>query len=179
VGSVRTLYAVRHAKSSWDDPSLDDRARPLAPRGRRAVARLAAYVDGAGIEPELVLCSPARRARATLDGLLPHLGEKVTVRIDEALYAGSPDQLLRLLRRTPPETGSLMLVGHNPELHELLVLLTGDGDVAARRQLHTKFPTGALATLDLGATEWGALDAGRAYLRDLVLPRKLPKPEVS
>jgi phosphohistidine phosphatase len=171
---VKTLYVLRHAKSSWDDPSLDDRDRPLAPRGRRAVARLAAHLDRVGVGPALVLCSPAHRARATLDVLLPHFDENVKVQIDEALYATSPERLLRVVRRTPPETRSLMLVGHNPELHELLLLLTGDGESAALRHLHAKFPTGALATLDLGATEWSELGPGAAYLRDLVVPRELP-----
>src|SRR5258708_4362712 len=85
-GWVRTLYLLRHAKSSWTDPSLSDHERPLAPRGRRAAMRVARYANTEGIRPDLVLSSSALRARETLEVLRPALGPGAELRIDDDLY---------------------------------------------------------------------------------------------
>jgi len=171
--AVKTLLLLRHAKSSWDDPALDDRDRPLAPRGRRAAERIGRYIQDNEIRPALVLCSPARRARDTLDIVRPQLGADVEVRTDDAIYTFDADDLLERLQSVPSSIESVMVVGHNPALHDLASLLAGEGDSAALAQLREKFPTGALAMLDLGGTEWSGLGAGQAYLTGLVLPRQL------
>jgi phosphohistidine phosphatase len=171
---VTTLFLLRHAKSSWADPTLADHDRPLAPRGRRAATRIAQHVRSEAVRPALVLCSSARRARDTLDVLKPALGHQVEVRVDDALYGADARQLLDRLREVGQDIASVMIVGHNPGLHDLAVELTGDGTEAAISQLHTKFPTGALATLDVGRTRWDELAPGQAYLTSLVLPRQLP-----
>jgi phosphohistidine phosphatase len=170
---VRTLYLVRHAKSSWTDPSIPDHERPLAPRGRRAARRLAEHVGSQRVRPALVLCSSARRACDTLDELKPSLGEHVEVLITDDLYGAGSGELLHRLGDVDEDIDSVMVVGHNPGLHDLALELTGDGDESAIAQLRTKFPTGAMATLQLGQS-WGELAPGQAYLTSLVLPRKLP-----
>jgi phosphohistidine phosphatase len=169
---VRTLFLLRHAKSSWADPTLDDHDRPLAPRGRRAARRIADHLRMVqAVRPQLVLCSSARRARETLAELTPVLGDHVEVVVTDDLYGADADEMLRLLREIGRDIASVMIVGHNPGTHDLALELTGDGDEAAIAQLHTKFPTGALATLQLGHASWDQLTAGQAYLADLVLPR--------
>lgn len=164
---------MRHAKSSWDDAALSDAERPLAPRGVKAARRIAGYLRSGGILPELVLCSSARRTRETLALLEPALGPDVAVEVEDELYGAGGSDLIERLRRVDPDVGSAMLIGHNPGLQDLAIELAGSGDAEALEQLHTKFPTGALATLDTGSAGWAGLAPGRATLTRLVLPRRL------
>jgi phosphohistidine phosphatase len=170
---VRTLFLLRHAKSSWDDPTLDDHDRPLAPRGRRAAKRIADHFRSEPVRPALVLCSSARRACETLAELKPALGDQAKVLVTDDLYGADADEILNRLREVGQDIASVMIVGHNPGLHDLALELAGEGDEAALSQLHTKFPTGALAILQLSRTGWYELAPGQAYLANLVLPRPL------
>jgi phosphohistidine phosphatase len=160
---MRTLYVLRHAKSSWGDPSLPDHERPLAPRGREACAALRRHCDEAGIRPQLVLCSTARRAGETLHELAPVLGDP-DVLVEEGLYHASREDLLARLQLV--EQDSALLVGHNPGLQDLVLLLAAPG--ALRDRVAEKLPTGALVTLEVET-----LGAGGATLVALVTPRGL------
>ena len=155
---MRTLYLLRHAKSSWADPTLPDDRRPLAPRGRRDGKRIAEHLRRQEIEPELVLCSSAARTRETLELLRPALGG-ATVVVEDELYGASADRLLARVRLVPDEVGSVLVIGHNPGLHEL-------------GRLQEKFPTAALATLAL-AEPWGRVAPGGATLTAYVVPKQL------
>jgi len=169
---VRTLLLLRHAKSSWADPTVPDHDRPLAPRGTGAAKRIRDHLRSEGIRPALVLCSSARRALETVDALRPALDD-VDVEVDDSLYGADAFDLLDRLRRVGASIGSVMVVAHNPGLHDLAIDLAADGEEAAMAQLHTKFPTAALATLDVGSAAWDQLGPGRAHLMSLVLPREL------
>jgi phosphohistidine phosphatase len=168
---MRTLYLLRHAKSSWDDPELPDRERPLAPRGRRAAKRIAKHLVRDGIEPELVLCSPAVRARGTLELVQPAFAEGTAVRLEPGLYGASVDGLLELLRRVPDDVASVMLVGHNPGLQDLALELASSG--AELTRLEEKFPTAALATITLETDGWSTLSRADAVLTAYVVPKQL------
>jgi phosphohistidine phosphatase len=171
---ARTLLLLRHAKSSWSDPALADHDRPLAPRGRRAARLIASHLLAEKIHPALVLCSSARRTRDTLAALRPSLDETTTeVRIEDRLYGASVTEILALLRTVDPAVPSVMVIGHNPGLEDLALALAGDGAEDAVRQLQSKFPTGALATLDVRSAAWEQLAFGDAFLRSVVLPREL------
>jgi phosphohistidine phosphatase len=169
----KQLYVLRHAKSSWAEPGLDDHDRPLAARGRAATKAMAAHVREQGIRPELVICSSARRARETLEGVDPG-GQRL---IEPGVYSASATDLLRRLRRVTDATESVMVVGHNPTLQMLVLRLADpngdapdeDSDLGAVRG---KFPTGALATLRFDGG-WSELAPGRAELTGFVRPRQL------
>jgi phosphohistidine phosphatase len=167
---TRTLYLLRHAKSSWDDPDLTDRDRPLAPRGRRAVATMAAHVRKQGVAPELVLCSPSVRTRDTLERVAAGFAAAPRVELGEGLYQASAAELLARLRVLPDELGSAMLIGHHPALPELALDLARHGRL--RDQIAQKFPTGALATLAVSGP-WYELTIGTARLVAFVKPRDL------
>ena len=174
----KQLFVLRHAKSSWDDPVLDDHERPLAPRGLRAVKRLGKHVRESGIHPAQVLCSSARRARETLAGVDPG-GETL---IEDELYGASCGALLDRLRRVPEDAPSVMLIGHNPAVQMLVLRLTGAYGGEGKRnkaqldaglaELQRKFPTGALATLTFHCG-WSELGPGRASLTAYVRPKSL------
>ena len=166
------IYLLRHAKSSWDDPKLLDHERPLAKRGRKAVALLREHVRESGVAPDLVLCSSAVRAIETLEGVRKGLPPGTRVEVEAGLYAADAGSLLGRLRRLPEETGSVMLVGHNPGIEDLAVELAGGGDPDARTALEAKYPTGGLATLAFDGP-WRELDPAGATLEAFVVPRRL------
>jgi phosphohistidine phosphatase len=132
------------------------------------------HVRSEAIRPEFVLCSSARRARDTLEKLRPAFGRDVEVVVTDDLYGADSESLLRRLGNVDPGIVSVMLVGHNPGLHDLALVLVGDGTAAATAQLRVKFPTGALATLHLSDATWDHLAPGEAYLASLVTPSQLP-----
>lgn len=167
---MKRLYLLRHAKSSWKDTSLPDHDRPLAGRGRRAAKAIARHMREHGVEPELVLCSTARRARETLDRIASALGSP-TVRVESELYAASAPALLERLRGIPDTVESVMVIGHNPGLQELALELARPASAAS--ELAAKYPTGALATLAFDASSWQELGRDTAELVELVRPRDL------
>jgi phosphohistidine phosphatase len=167
---VKNLLLLRHAKSSWDEPALDDHDRPLSARGVRAARWIASHLRERQLRPELVLSSSARRARQTLDAVQSVLDDAVDVQVDDELYGASAYALVQRLRIVDASIASVMVIGHNPGLEDLAVDLAGDGDPTALKQLHTKFPTAALAVLDLDHSEWARLGTGLGYLREIVLP---------
>jgi phosphohistidine phosphatase len=167
---THTLYLLRHAKSSWADPALADRERPRAPRGRRDAKRIAKHLAGLGIEPELVLCSPAERTRQTVELIRPALGAMSKVKLEAKLYDASSDELLERIRAVPESVASVMLIGHNPGLQDVALLLAAGG--AERDQLEAKFPTAALATLTVPST-WRGLSEAGAALAAYVVPKQL------
>jgi phosphohistidine phosphatase len=174
VQPTRRLFVLRHAKSSWEDPALEDRERPLAPRGRLAVKRLNAYLRENGIAPDQVLCSPARRTIETYEGVEP-TGELI---VDPGLYAASAAEIIERLRTVPADAESVMIIGHNPALQSLVLKLaqaesTGRPDTGGElEEVARKFPTGALATLELDCG-WSEVSPGCARLIGLVRPRSL------
>src|SRR5437660_316049 len=168
---VRQVSLLRHAKSSWAADGQPDRDRPLAPRGRKAARRLAVHLREQEVRPDLVLCSPAARTRETLELIRVELGDDVDVQVEEELYGAGARELLDRLRRLPDAVEWAMVVGHNPGLQQLVVLLARDGALRERARSH--YPTGALATLRLPQGGWTELAPGRAELREYVAPREL------
>jgi phosphohistidine phosphatase len=166
---ARLLYLLRHAKSSWSDPALADEDRPLAPRGRRDAKRIAHHLIETGVEPELVLCSPAERTRQTLARLRPALDAAVVTFVP-AFYAASAEDLLERLHSVPDGVASVMIIAHNPGLQDLALALTKSGDGLDR--LRAKFPTAALATLTV-PKPWSRLSQADAELAAYVVPKQL------
>lgn len=169
---MKTLYLLRHFKSSWKDKTLEDFDRPLGKRGRRAAELMAAHVSRNGICPDQILCSPSRRTRETLERMLESFGGAVPTRLEQEIYMADAPTLLRRLHRLG-DTASVMIVGHNPGLETLAEALVGSGETPTRTRLASKFPTGALAVLTADIEEWRQLEAGSARLDDFVCPRDL------
>jgi phosphohistidine phosphatase len=168
----RRLYLLRHAKSSWKDEGLADHDRALAGRGRRATKTIRRYLKQRKIDPELVLCSTATRARQTLEGIEPALG-RGAVRVESELYGAGSSALLARLQDVPADVRSVMVIGHNPGLQDLVLLLARERS----EELEDKFPTAALATLVLRGAGWAALDRGHGGA-DRLRPAARPRPSV-
>ncbi len=168
---MKTLYLLRHAKSSWTDTGIGDRDRPLAPRGERAAEKIANHLRQQGVAPAIVLCSSARRARETLAVVAPAFGSATQHAVEEGLYAASAAELLSRLRRIPDRPPSVMIIGHNPGLQDLAVTLAGRG--GRLEPLREGIPTTPLAVLRRPIASWRELGPGDAKLIDLVVPREL------
>jgi len=173
---MRQIWLLRHAKSSWDDPTLPDEDRPLAPRGVRAAAAMASHFSTVDA-PRLVLCSSGLRARQTLGAVLPSLGADLEIRIEPELYTFDAHVLLERIRRVDDDVVSVMLVGHNPALEELALGLSKGGEL--RDRLDEKFPTAALATIDVPDGPWSSLREGTGELTRFVAPSDLTPGETT
>lgn len=168
----RQLFLLRHAKSSWADPSLADADRPLASRGRRALQDLQRHLWASEARVGLVLCSPALRTRETWEGVRAGLHGHAEERFEPGVYEASRIDLLCLIRAVAESESSVLIIGHNPGIGELADGLVGSGEPTARNRLREGFPTGGLAKL-LVPKAWGELDWGDAYLEFYVRPRDL------
>lgn len=168
---MKTLLLLRHAKSSWNDPGQSDHDRTLTPRGRRAAELVGLYLAQRGDLPSLVLCSSAQRALDTLEPLLRRVGVPFEARRE--LYLADPDALLASLAQIDDRERSVLVIGHNPGLHELALLLVRHGDDATRARLREGFPTAALAVLELAIPRWDEIRAGCGTLVELRVPRDL------
>jgi len=168
-----TLFLFRHAKSSWSDPTLSDRERPLATRGLADAPLMGKAMAERGIDPELVLCSPARRTRDTLDLVLPELRVKPKVIYDDALYHASPEEMLDMVHAVQPGAARVMLIGHNPELQSFALDLVGSGPKRFRDRLRMKYPTAALAVIDFANGPWRNVTVNSGTLSLFLTPREL------
>ncbi|MBX6321124.1 MAG: histidine phosphatase family protein [Rhodospirillaceae bacterium] len=168
---MKSLYLLRHAKAERE-PGVEDFDRPLAEPGRNAAAAMGAYLKRHRLRPDLILCSPALRARQTGEHLLAALGT-VPVEHRRFLYLASASGLLRTLRQTDDDVAALMLIGHDPGLHDLAVALAGQGEGEALAGLRAKLPTGALVLLHFGVARWRDVAAGEGRLAAFVRPRDL------
>ena len=171
---MRQLLLLRHAKSSWDDPSLPDFDRPLAPRGRAAARAMRVAIQGLGLVPDQVLVSTARRTMETLEALEPW-DETPLVDPVDSLYLAPAAGLLRAIQGLQPTVRSAMIVAHNPGLHELALLLMGTGPATTDAvRLRAGYPSGALVEMTVGVP-WSELAPGGASLVRFLCPRDLPQ----
>ena len=177
----RTLVLFRHAKSAW--PDVADHDRPLARRGIRAAPTMGRWLREAGLLPGQVLCSTARRARETWQAAQTGLAATPPVSFEDRVYGEDSRGLLALIREVPPAAGTLLLIGHNPAIEDLALLLaTAPGAAAGSapggsrpgdlERMRSKFPTAAIAVLEFAGT-WPGLAPGQARLTAFVTPRDL------
>jgi phosphohistidine phosphatase len=149
--AVRTLLILRHAKSSWDDSTLSDHQRPLNARGERDAPRMGALARDERLFPDLIISSDAVRARLTAEAMAQALGYRRQLLLDARLYHANPADILDVVRSAvADDVSTVMIVGHNPGLEELVAQLTGEPE---------HLPTGALARIDLAIDSWSDLDA--------------------
>jgi phosphohistidine phosphatase len=174
---MRQLLLLRHAKSSWDDPRLSDHARPLNARGRRAATAMAQVMRDLRLSPDIVLVSSARRTLQTLEALAPFEDGPLVEPMDD-LYLAPWPRLLDLLRNVPQTARSVLLIGHNPGLHDFGLALLGAGATgsAEASKLAEGYPTGALAEFSI-ASPWQGLEPGGGRLVRFLAPRDLPTAE--
>jgi len=164
---MKTLMLLRHAKSDWDDSSLADFDRPLAARGKRDAPRVGKSLRKRGVFPDLIISSPAVRAKTTIDAVTKSAKLGNEVQFDASIYGASSGELMRIIRRWRDDISCSLLVGHNPGFEELLYRLTGSRD---------RMPTAALACIEFEIDSWEDIEEGKGRLAWLVTPKQLASP---
>jgi phosphohistidine phosphatase len=164
---------LRHAKSDWSQAGQRDHDRPLAGRGRKVAPQIGTYMARHELLPERVICSPAVRTRQTWDLVVAALPKPLPVTFERRLYEADPEDIIEVIRETEREIHSLLVIGHNPGLHEAANLLVAAGDLDARERLKEKLPTAGLAVIDFAFDTWSRLHPDCGRLDRLVVPRML------
>jgi phosphohistidine phosphatase len=165
---MKTLFLLRHTKSSWKDQSLADFERPLNRRGRRAAEKIGRLFRAKEIVPDLVLSSPALRARETVNIVSKTAKWRSEARYDHRIYEAGAIRLLDVISQIEIDRNTVLLVGHNPGLEEVLQLLTGRIE---------QIPTGGLAKVSIKTSKWESTIDKKATLDWFVTPRELETPE--
>jgi len=168
--TMRRLMLLRHAKTERAEPGQRDRDRKLMKRGRADAPTLGAYMAHHNLVPDLALVSPAVRAQETWDLVAEAFDKAPRREIDDRIYNSSPHKLLQVAAESR-KANKLLIVGHNPGLHEFALQLMASGDVEAREQLHEKLPTSGLVVMDLPIEDWAELRPHSARLERFVTPR--------
>lgn len=169
----KTLYILRHAKAETGLAHQDDHSRKLVERGVEAAQIVGAYMFRQGIKPAKVLCSDAVRTHQTwsqIEGIYP---SPLNVEFSRKVYLSSANEMVNLLSLLPGTIPSVLLIGHNPGVHQLCLKLAKDGDEDLIDLMHLKFPTCALASISLGDIAWSDLAQARGLLTDYVTPKML------
>lgn len=163
---MKVLLLVRHAKSSWDDPSLDDVDRPLGKRGKKDAPEMGERLKKRGIMPDILLSSPAKRARSTAKKIAKRIGyPREKIRIVNEIYEGGPDRMLDILKNIPDDPGSIMLFGHNPDITEFANLLSGINIY--------NIPTCGIVSIHFQTDDWQQVDYKKGELIFFDYPKKI------
>ena len=163
---MKKLLLLRHAKSSWADASLPDFERPLNERGMRAAPLIGKFMRAQKILPDLIICSPAKRARETIALVLKAAGIRPELRYDERIYEATVSRLFEVISQIEDNKREVLLVGHNPGFENLLERLTGKAE---------RMPTAALAQIILNSENWSEAAAKRGRLEWLTKAKELAK----
>jgi phosphohistidine phosphatase len=167
------LMLLRHAKSEKAEAGEPDRERHLNARGKSDAPMIGAYMAHHALIPDLALISPAVRTRETWERIVAELPNRPRETFEERLYNAGRQQILVLVKETAPAARTLMLIGHNPGLHDLARQLIASGDVEARERLNEGLPTSGLVVIDFAGNDWRKLHARSGRLAHFITPRSL------
>jgi phosphohistidine phosphatase len=163
---MKKLYLIRHAKSDWSDLGKRDFDRGLNKRGKRSIPLMAEALKERGVMPDLILSSAAKRAKRTAKGLAKEMGYQGEIHFDEALYFTEPEEMMEKVRETDDSIEKLFLIGHNPEMTELVNRLTDT--------YIDNIPTLGIVALSLSIERWEAFEAHTANMDFFIFPKMFP-----
>ncbi|UDF31523.1 UNVERIFIED_ORG: histidine phosphatase family protein [Roseateles sp. XES5] len=167
---MKQLLLLRHAKSAWPD-GVADHDRPLADRGRRDAPRMGAYIAKAGLQPDFALVSSALRTQETWGLVAPEFKPPCPSRTVPSIYEADPSAILAAIRQAPEESGTLLVIGHNPGFEDLASLLAPTGETETVSRLKEKYPTAGLAVIALDIKRWTDATPGKGRLEIFATPK--------
>ncbi len=170
ITGMRRLMLLRHAKTEQAAPGARDRDRKLMKRGRSDAAMIGAYMARQGLVPDLALVSPATRAQETWLLAAAAFTPAPPMLTDEHIYNADIEKLLGVVGEARTEAHSLIVVGHNPGLHDLAMLLIASGEAKARDRIRDKLPTSGLVVVDLPIDDWPLVQAQTGRLERFISP---------
>ncbi len=170
---MRRLLLFRHAKAERPKRSVEDRDRVLIERGHRDAANIAIYMANHALVPNRVVISPAARTQETWKSAATAFRPRPAVMTVEQLYDATSHTIFAIIKAAPAAAHSLLVIGHNPGLHEAALMLVASGDAEARERLRKKFPTAGLVVIDFAVDDWGKLHTQSGRLDRFVSPKSL------
>jgi phosphohistidine phosphatase len=170
---LKTLTLLRHAKSGWDDPVTRDFDRPLNAKGKRAAQTVGRHLRDLGLEFDHIVASPAIRVGETLDAVAAGYGRTLAPVWERRIYLASAATLLDVVHELPGDTARVLLVGHNPGLEDLVLMLVPEAADGLRVLVEEKYPTATLAEMTLDVAGWDDVATARATLTRYIRPRDL------
>ncbi|MDE0877482.1 MAG: histidine phosphatase family protein [Sphingomonas bacterium] len=170
---MKTLTLLRHAKSGWNDPVTRDFDRPLNPKGRRAATLVGKHLRDLGVAFDHVVASPAVRVGETIDSVVASYGRTPPPALDRRIYLASSATLLDVVRELPAEADRVLMVGHNPGLEDLVLMLVPADTGPLRDAAEEKYPTATIAEMAFDIDDWAAAAANGARLTRFIRPRDL------
>jgi len=170
---MRRLLLLRHAKAERSEPGTKDLARVLIDRGRKDAAKIGAYMAAHALVPDRVILSPAARTQETWKYAATAFRPAPAAMSSERIYDATPHCILAVIKDTPASAHTLLVVGHNPGLHDLALMLVAAGDIDARELLREKLPTSGLVIIDFAFDNWSKLHPQSGRLERFVSPKSL------
>ncbi|HZL38719.1 MAG TPA: histidine phosphatase family protein [Pseudolabrys sp.] len=170
---MRRLLLLRHAKAERSDPGMQDLARVLIERGHKDAAKIGVYMAGHGLRPDRVVLSPAARTQETWKYAAAAFKPQPAAMSAERLYDATPHDIIGVVQDSPASAHTLMLIGHNPGLHEAALMLIASGDIGARERLREGLPTSGLVMIDFAFDDWSKLHPQSGRLERFVSPKSL------
>ena len=170
---MRRLLLFRHAKAERSEPGTQDLSRVLIDRGRKDAGKIGIYMAGHALVPDRVLLSPAARSQETWKYAVTAFHPAPAAMSTERLYDATPDVILGVIEDIPASAHTLLVIGHNPGLHELALMLIASGDIIARERLREKLPTAGLVIIDFAFDDWSKLRPQSGRLERFVTPKAL------
>jgi phosphohistidine phosphatase len=170
---MRRLLLLRHAKAERSDPGMQDLSRVLVERGRKDAAKIGAYMAGHALVPDRVVLSPSTRTQETWKCLASAFKPTPAAMSAERLYDATPHDILGVVKDSPASAHTLMLIGHNPGLHEAALMLIASGDIDTRERLREGLPTSGLVMIDFAFDDWSKLHPQAGRLERFVSPKTL------
>jgi phosphohistidine phosphatase len=171
--TMRRLLLFRHAKAERSEPGMEDRARRLVERGQKDAATVGAYMASHALIPDRVMTSPSTRTRETWKFAAPAFRPAPPATSVDSLYDATPQAIFGVINKAPAAAQSLLIVGHNPGLHAVALMLVASGDVETRERLREKMPTCGLAIIDFAFDDWKKLHPQSGRLERFVTPKSL------
>ncbi len=170
---MKRLTLLRHAKSGWDDPVERDFDRPLNGRGRRAANRMGRYLRDESLAYDHVVASPALRVQQTIAGVEDGYGRPLSPHYDRRIYMASAAALLDLIQSLDDAHSNVLMVGHNPGLENLVLMLVPQTETGLRDEVEIKYPTATLAEMRFDVDRWADVDERTGRLVRFMRPREL------
>ena len=170
---MRRLLLLRHAKAERSDPGMQDVSRVLIERGRKDAVKIGAYMAGHALVPDRVIASPSMRTQETWKYVGAAFKPAPAAMSVERLYDATPHDIFGVVKDTPATAHTLLLIGHNPGLHEAALMLIASGDIDARERLRGKLPTSGLVIIDFALDDWSKLHARSGRLERFISPKSL------
>ena len=171
--TTRRLLLIRHAKAERSQPGMEDRARRLIERGRKDAAKIGAYMASHALVPDHVLTSPSARTQETWKFAAPSFQRAPAATLVDKLYDATPHDILGVIKEAPAAIKNLLILGHNPGLHAVALMLIASGDIEARERLREKLPSCGLVVIDFAFDDWGKLHPQSGRLERFVTPKSL------